>query len=94
MNASRFVRAAVLAVMLSGAAVSATAVADEAAVNINTADAQTLADSLVGVGLSRAQAIIAHREANGPFGSAEDLANVKGIGPSLVEKNRERIKVK
>lgn len=62
------------------------------AVNINTADATQLA-SLNGVGESKAQAIIAHRQANGPFKSVEQLAEVKGIGLKTVEKNRSMILV-
>lgn len=62
-------------------------------VNINTADATTLSQSLDGVGLAKAQAIIAWREANGPFGSADQLTEVKGIGPSLVERNRDAIQI-
>ena len=48
-------------------------------VNINTADSEAL-ESLPGVGPSTAKAIIAHRQANGPFGKVDDLLNVKGIG--------------
>ena len=62
-------------------------------VNINTADAATLADSLHGIGPAKAQAIVAHREANGPFKSADQLAVVKGIGLATVEKNRDRIQL-
>ena len=62
-------------------------------VNINTADAKTLARELTGVGLSRAQAIVDYRQKNGPFRSADDLANVKGIGKQVVEKNRVNIRV-
>ena len=60
-------------------------------VNVNTADAQTLSAELKGVGLSRAQAIVAYREANGPFRSVEELAEVKGIGARTVEINRANI---
>ncbi len=63
-------------------------------VNINTADATTLAEMLDGVGDARARAIVEYRAANGPFTSADQLAEVKGIGNSVVEKNRERISVK
>jgi len=63
-------------------------------VNINTADAATLAVMLDGVGESRARAIVEYRTANGPFESPDALADVKGIGDSVVEKNRSRIKVK
>lgn len=63
-------------------------------VNINTADAPTLAEMLVGVGDSRARAIVDYRDANGPFTSADQLVQVKGIGEAVVDKNRDRIRVK
>jgi competence protein ComEA len=62
-------------------------------VDINSADAKTLAEGLNGVGLSKAEAIVAYRSEHGPFSSAEDLAQVKGIGEKLVEKNRDSIVV-
>lgn len=69
------------------------AYAQEAAININTADAATLA-SLNGIGQSKAEAIVAYREANGPFSVTADLANVKGIGERTIEKNAARLTVK
>ncbi|MEJ7747476.1 MAG: ComEA family DNA-binding protein [Luteimonas sp.] len=60
-------------------------------VNINTADAATIDRVLVNVGPAKADAIVAHRKANGAFKSAEQLALVKGIGLKTVEKNRDRI---
>lgn len=63
-------------------------------VNVNTADAQLLADVLDGVGVSRAQAIIEYREQNGAFGDAYDLANVKGIGDRTIELNMEKIRLR
>ncbi len=60
-------------------------------VDINTADARTLARGLSDVGLVKAEAIVAYREAHGPFASFDDLANVKGIGPRVIEENKERI---
>jgi competence protein ComEA len=62
-----------------------------ATVNINTADAPTLAASLKGVGQSRAVEIVRYREAYGPFSSADELAEVKGIGQSTLEQNRKVI---
>lgn len=62
-------------------------------VNINTADVATLA-SLSGIGESKAEAIVAYREANGPFASVESLAQVKGIGARTVEKNSSRLAIK
>ena len=62
-------------------------------VDINSADATTLAESLDGVGPAKAKAIIEHRTANGPFKSADELAAVKGIGLATVDKNREFIRL-
>ncbi len=59
-----------------------------AVVNINRADAATLAAGLNGVGLARAEEIVRHREAYGPFVSVEELAEVKGIGPATIDRNR------
>jgi competence protein ComEA len=60
-------------------------------VNVNEADASALADALVGVGISRAQAIVDYREQYGRFYSAEELTAVKGIGQATVERNMSRI---
>lgn len=62
-----------------------------ASVNINTADAATLAAALNGVGESRAEAIVRYRETHGDFIDIYELANVKGIGERTVERNAERI---
>jgi competence protein ComEA len=62
-------------------------------VNINTADAATLARELSGVGATRAAAIVAHRTQNGPFRSVEELTLVKGIGPRVIEQNRGNLVV-
>lgn len=60
-------------------------------VDINSADAETLAAELNGVGTEKAAAIVAYREANGPFQSADELSAVTGIGEKTVEKNRDNI---
>jgi competence protein ComEA len=60
-------------------------------VAVNTADAATLAASLNGVGMSKAEAIVAYREEHGPFKSLGDMAAVKGIGMALLERNRDAI---
>lgn len=82
-------------VALGGSAIAAEKPAPIApmSVNINTADAATLAAALDGVGASRARAIIEYREAHGPFRSVDDLAQVKGIGEKVVDANRSRLKV-
>lgn len=60
-------------------------------VNINTATAAEIADSLKGVGPSKAELIIQYREQNGVFTHVDELANVKGIGISTIDKNRGMI---
>jgi competence protein ComEA len=65
--------------------------APSARVNVNTADAGALAAGLKGVGKSKAEAIVRWRETKGKFASLEQLDQVKGIGPGILEKNRDRI---
>ncbi|TQI79220.1 competence protein ComEA [Serratia fonticola] len=65
----------------------------ELQVSINQADAEELASVLNGVGLKKAEAIVRYREQNGPFTEVEQLQEVPGIGPSLVERNRKRLKM-
>ena len=60
-------------------------------VDINSADAQTLASNIKGIGVKKATAIVEYREKNGPFKSVEELANVKGIGSKLVDINRDTL---
>ena len=62
-----------------------------AQVNINTADADTLSNELSGIGQSKAEAIVAYRDQHGPYKQLQDLANVKGIGLSTIEKNKARM---
>lgn len=62
-------------------------------VDINTADAETIAAELNGVGLSKAKAIVEYRTKHGPFRSVDDLSLVKGIGERTVDKNRSDIQV-
>lgn len=62
-------------------------------VNINTASAAEIASALNGVGPAKAEAIVAYREANGPFVAAEQLTDVKGIGQATLEKNRQLIRL-
>jgi len=60
-------------------------------VDINSADAVTLAKTLNGVGLVKAEAIVAYRNTHGPFEDMDDLSKVEGIGPRILEENREAI---
>ncbi len=58
-------------------------------VNINTADAQTMSQHIRGIGLKKAYAIIQYRLKNGKFKTVQDLVKVKGIGPKLIQKNKD-----
>lgn len=60
-------------------------------VNVNAADARTLAKELHGIGTAKAALIVAHREAHGEFTSPDQLRQIKGIGKKTVERNREYI---
>ena len=64
-----------------------------APVDVNTADAVSLSDSLSGVGPKIAEAIVVYRKENGPFTAIDDLLNVKGIGPRILEKNKADIRI-
>ncbi len=66
-------------------------VANAVPVNINTADAVTLAKTIKGVGPKRAAAIVEYREAHGPFKSVDDLRKVEGVGAIVLETNRENL---
>lgn len=59
--------------------------------DINVADAVTIAAALDGVGLVKAREIIAYREMFGKFRSVDELIDVQGIGPATIEKNRHLI---
>ena len=65
-----------------------------APVNINQADAATLSAELIGIGEKKAEAIVTYRDANGPFKSAADLMNVKGIAEATLKKNADNIIIK
>ena len=61
-------------------------------VDLNTATAEEL-DTLPGIGESLARRIIAYREANGPFGSIEEIMEVSGIGEAKFAELEDRVTV-
>lgn len=61
------------------------------AVNINTADTETLT-TLTGIGDVKAQNIIDYREGvNGPFETKEEVQEVSGIGPATYEEIKDHV---
>lgn len=64
------------------------------AININEANAETIAETLKGIGLKKAQAIVAWRESHGSFTHKQQLTAIKGIGESTLAKNDELIRLK
>ncbi|HKF96026.1 MAG TPA: helix-hairpin-helix domain-containing protein [Gammaproteobacteria bacterium] len=61
-------------------------------INITSADLEALA-ALKSIGPANAAAIIADRDANGPFASVEELDRVKGVGEKTIEMNKNTITV-
>jgi competence protein ComEA len=62
-------------------------------VDINSADAATIARELQGIGLSKAQDIVSYRDRNGAFKNVEELRKIKGIGARTLERNRANIRM-
>ncbi len=83
------IRTALIALVLALASPASA----EQTVDLNRASAAELAAALHGIGMKKAEAIVAYREQHGPFASADELVKVKGIGLATVERNRSRILV-
>ena len=60
-------------------------------INVNSADAETLATQITGIGPAKAAAIVAFRDKHGPFKSVDDLLLIQGIGESTLKNNRDRL---
>lgn len=80
--------------LILAAALLAPALSLAGPVDLNSADAATLASELDGIGLARAKAIVEYREKNGKFRSADELLNVKGIGPQVLQQNKGNLQVR
>ncbi len=68
-----------------------TGIAGANEIDINTSDAATIAAGLQGIGMKKAEAIVAYRKSNGPFTSVDELTNVRGIGEKTLAKIKDRI---
>lgn len=61
--------------------------AQQGPINLNKASVEELSE-MKGVGVAKAQAIVAYRKEKGGFKSIDELTQIKGIGPSILESNR------
>jgi len=97
MNQLAWLQAALAVLLLSTSPLSAAAEAPQdtteqvVQLDINNADAVAIAAALEGVGMVKAQEIVAYREMFGNFRSVDELLEVQGIGVATLEKNRHRI---
>ncbi|MHA7620164.1 ComEA family DNA-binding protein [Cellulosimicrobium cellulans] len=76
----------------SGAAATGGGGAGGAVVDLNAADAASL-DTLPGIGPVLAERIVAWRDENGPFTAVDELGEVSGIGPAVLEDVRDLVRV-
>jgi len=82
-------KAVVVSIFLAAASLSAYA----GPVDINTADAMTISKAMKGIGIKKAQAIVAYRDKHGKFKSVDDLAKVKGIGKKTIAMNKANLSI-
>ncbi|MBI4373440.1 MAG: helix-hairpin-helix domain-containing protein [Deltaproteobacteria bacterium] len=75
---------AIMAITLVGSFASAKSKGVEGLVNLNTASVSELM-LLPGIGKAKAEAIVAYRQAH-PFKSPQELTEIKGIGPKMLQK--------
>lgn len=82
-----------IVVQAVGAAPPAAAASDSGGAGVVSLNSATAAEltALPGVGEATAAAIVAHREANGPFTTVEQLMDVRGIGPAKFEAMRAQV---
>ena len=59
-------------------------------IRLNSASAEQL-QQLSGIGEKKAEAILQYRQQHGKFKSIDELQNIKGIGPKLLQKNKDRL---
>lgn len=80
-----------LSAFLLAMVLQSSALAQTGRVDINTASAEEISQLLVGIGPSKAQAIVDYRNEFGRFEDVDELINVRGIGLRTVDQNRDRL---
>lgn len=76
----------------ASAAPAAGGTGSDGLIDLNTAD-QAALETLPGVGPATAEAILEHRERNGPFQSVDALLDVRGIGEAKLAALRDLVRV-
>lgn len=84
----------IITTLLTGCMILLSTAAWSGYVDINKANAETLAMELKGIGPKKAQAIVEYRKLNGAYKSIEDLGNVKGISDQTIANNKESLILK
>lgn len=64
----------------------------QAKINLNEADAPSIANRVPGIGVKRAEAIVKYRNEHGKFASLNDLAKVKGISERYVSQHISQLR--
>ncbi len=82
---------AIMSALLLAFVLHGSALAQSGRVDINSANAEEISQMLVGIGPSKAQAIVDYREEFGRFEDVDELINVRGIGLRTVDQNRDRL---
>ena len=62
------------------------------AADLNKDDAATIAKDGMGIGMKKAEMIVAERNAKGPFKDWADLkSRIKGFGPATIDRNKDTL---
>nr|WP_227548594.1 ComEA family DNA-binding protein [Acinetobacter sp. ANC 4173] len=59
-------------------------------IRLNSATSAQL-QQLSGIGEKKAEAILQYRQQHGKFKTVDELQQIKGIGPKLLQKNKDRL---
>ncbi len=86
-----FMKLLLVLCLMPGLAFASTEFKGKETVNINKADAATMAAYLKGVGANKAEAIVKYRKANGRFSKIDDLKNVPGIGDETFKDMKKNV---
>ena len=90
----KLVKIAFIGVFLLNTIVTDAATLTQATININQAQAVELEHVIKGIGIKRAEAIVAYRTKHGTFKSLDELGQVPGIGVRFIQQHQTEIQQK